>query len=396
MATTRPLRVLMLHHDPAGGHGGASHMAWRTADALAGRGHEVALAGTVPPAGRAPTGGGRTEAGRARRLGDRLPRNLAEAAAGAGWVPDVVHVTDLAYPDAAERGLALARSAGALFALSPATDPALWADGPAGRRLAAAADVVFALTPTERRALEGLGVAPDRLAHLGQGPQLGGRPEPARFRDRVGARGPLVLFLGRKLPTKGAQHLVAATPAILDRHPDATVVVAGPDPDAPARPRRAAAWRAFAAAGPHGGRALAALATGGLHDLGALGEADKHSALLAADVLCLPSVADAFPLAFVEAWWCRTPVVSGPFPGAREVVRHGVDGLVTTADAAGVAAAVLTLLDDPARRAAMAAAGLARARRELSWAAVAGDAELGYRRAALERRRAHPTTPTPT
>ena len=120
MATTHPLRVLMLHHDPAGGHGGASHMAWRTADALAGRGHEVALAGTVPPAGRRPAGdeagtrpdgnGGngtrrragddrteagrarrlgdrlprndRTEAARARRLGDRLPRNLAEAASG--------------------------------------------------------------------------------------------------------------------------------------------------------------------------------------------------------------------------------------------------------------------------------------------------------------------------
>ena len=49
----------MLHLDPGGGQGGATHMAWRTADALAARGHAVALAGTPParPGGR--TGSGR-------------------------------------------------------------------------------------------------------------------------------------------------------------------------------------------------------------------------------------------------------------------------------------------------------------------------------------------------
>lgn len=363
------MRILMLHHDGHGPLGGASHMAWQTADALARRGHDVAVAGTLLPGAdlspRAATScESRRKVRKAQRLGSDLPRSLAEAASRTGWVPDVVHVTDLVDPTAGRQALGWARAAEAVFAVTPATDPALWADAAAGREVARQADVVFALTPTEGRALEAAGVVPVRLAQLGQGPQLVGVPDPGGFRRRVGAHGPLVLFLGRKLPTKGYQHLIDATPAILDWHPDATIVVAGPDPTGAAR------------------RAVGAAGVLGLVDLGALDEVDKHSALAAADVLCLPSVADSFPLVFVEAWWCGTPVVSGPFPGASEVVREGVDGVVTTADARGVAVAVTGLLGDPARRTAMARAGRQRAEVELTWDAVAVDAERGYRQAA--------------
>jgi glycosyltransferase involved in cell wall biosynthesis len=335
----------MLHHDPNGAMGGARHMAWRTADALAARGHDVAVAGTGPARGLDPSRA-------ARRLGPGLPRSVGEAAERAGWVPEVVHVTDLADPTAASRGLALARSAGAIFALTPATDPALWSDWDAAGDLARQAAVVFTLTLTEARALAVLGVPPARIAPLGQGPQLEGRPDPDAFRARVGATGPLVLFLGRKLPSKGYQHLIRATPAIVERHPDATVVVAGPTPPSPGRPA-AAASRTFPAT-PRG-----------LRQLGPLDEVEKHSALVAADVLCLPTVADAFPLVFVEAWWCGTPVVSGPFPGAHEVVRDGVDGVITAADPAAVAAAVSGLLAEPDRREAMGRAGRHRAEAEL-------------------------------
>jgi glycosyltransferase involved in cell wall biosynthesis len=389
------VRVLMLHHDPAGGHGGASHMAWRTADALAGRGHDVAIAGTVPAGARRPDGGAPV----ARRLAGGIPRTLADVARATGWAPDVVHVTDLADATAATRGLALARSAGAAFALTPATDAALWSTPALAGRVARQADVVFALTPTERRALEALGVPTARLAHLGQGPQLTGTPDPDGFRARHGVRGPLVLFLGRKLPTKGHQHLIAAAPAILARHPATTVVVAGPEPRRPA-------VRRLASACASGLRHLAGLAlhhriaveASGLRELGPLDEGDKHSALAAADVLCLPSVADAFPLVFVEAWWCATPVVSGPFPGAGEVVRDGVDGLIAPADPAGVASAIDRLLAEPERRRAMGLAGRLRAETELSWDIVAADAERGYQRAARSGTRpsASPSTPTAT
>jgi glycosyltransferase involved in cell wall biosynthesis len=360
----------MLHHDPQGGLGGATHMAWRTADALTARGHDVAIAGTPPARGRHPAPAAPPMLGGERRacwLGPDLPASVGEVAGTTGWVPEVVHVTDLVDTHAAVRGLALADGAGALLAVTPATDAALWCDRAAGGALARQADVVFALTPSERRALEGAGVASERLAPLGQGPQLAGIPDPARFRARVGATGPLVLFLGRKLPTKGYQHLIAAAPTIRERHPEATIVVAGPEPSS------------SSGSGSGGGP------TADVTACGALGEVEKHSALVAADVLVLPSVADAFPLVFVEAWTCGVPVVSGPFPGAHEVVRDGVDGLIVAADPVAVAHAVNRLLDDPVRRRTMGRAGRHRAATELSWDAVAADAERGYRDAARTR-----------
>jgi glycosyltransferase involved in cell wall biosynthesis len=367
----------MLHHDPEGGLGGATHMAWRTADALAARGHDVALAGTPPARGRHPAPAAPPTLGaerRARWLGPDLPASVGQVAGTTGWVPEVVHVTDLVDPQAAVRGLALADGAGALLAVTPATDAVLWSDRAAGGALARQADVVFALTPSERRALEGAGVDPGRLAALGQGPQLAGIPDPARFRARVGARadGPLVLFLGRKLPTKGYQHLIAAAPTIRERHPEATIVVAGPEPSS------------SSGSGSGGGPCRPGVG-GEIVACGALDETEKYSALVAADVLVLPTVADAFPLVFVEAWTCGVPVVSGPFPGAHEVVRDGVDGLIVAADPVAVAHAVNQLLDDPVRRRTMGRAGRHRAATELSWDAVAADAERGYREAARTR-----------
>jgi glycosyltransferase involved in cell wall biosynthesis len=343
------MRILMAHHDPASELSGAGHMARRTADALAARGHDVLLSLGEPTR--------RPVVWRPEALATwayEVESAVGGAGLGGGWWPQVVHVTDLADPAAGVWGRGVADETGAVFAVTPATDAALWRDRELGAAIAREADVVFALTPTEGHTLAGLGVRPERIVPLGQGPQLSGRPDPTGFRDRVGATGALVLFLGRRLPTKGYQHLIAATPAIVSRHPGTTVVIAGPGD----------------------GRDEGAA---GLCQLGALDEAEKHSALVAADLLCLPTVADAFPLVFVEAWWCGTPVVSGPFPGAREVVRDGVDGVVVPADPESVAAAVNDLLADGARHRAMGRAGALRARSELGWDAVAAAAEHGYR-----------------
>ncbi len=131
---------------------------------------------------------------------------------------------------------------------------------------------------------------------------------------------------------------------------------------------------------------IAAASKGGtVLDLGTIDPVTKHDALAAADIVCLPSVADVFPLVFVEAWWCATPVVSGPFAGADEVVRHGVDGLVTAAEPDAVAAAVAGLLDDPRRRRAMGRAGSARAVRTLSWNHVARQLDAAYHTIANSR-----------
>lgn len=79
----------------------------------------------------------------------------------------------------------------------------------------------------------------------------------------------------------------------------------------------------------------------------------------AADIMVSPSSNDSQPNCMLEAMACGTPVVMGDIPSIREWVSHGRNGLlVPPRDPAALAAGMLTLLRDPARREAFAAMNL--------------------------------------
>lgn len=78
--------------------------------------------------------------------------------------------------------------------------------------------------------------------------------------------------------------------------------------------------------------------------VGALEPADVASCLRAADALVLPSEIEAFGLVLIEAMACGLPVVGPDTPGARVVVREGLDGFkIPPGDPARLAAALQTL-----------------------------------------------------
>jgi glycosyltransferase involved in cell wall biosynthesis len=80
------------------------------------------------------------------------------------------------------------------------------------------------------------------------------------------------------------------------------------------------------------------------------------------DVLVHAAELEPFGLVMVEAMLAGLPVVAPREGGPVEIVRDGVDGLlVDVTDAGAVAAAVLSLVGDPALRARMGAAGRERA-----------------------------------
>jgi glycosyltransferase involved in cell wall biosynthesis len=88
---------------------------------------------------------------------------------------------------------------------------------------------------------------------------------------------------------------------------------------------------------------------------------DVPALLQAADVFAMTSLSEAASLTVLEAMASHLPVVVTAVGGNPEMVRHGIDGLlVPRGDAVGAAAALLQILDDPARAAAMGAAGRAR------------------------------------
>jgi glycosyltransferase involved in cell wall biosynthesis len=131
--------------------------------------------------------------------------------------------------------------------------------------------------------------------------------------------------------------LLAAAPQILAAVPGATVAVVGNGPEeaalrAAADPR--VAFRPF--------RAPAA------------------RYLQALDVYVLPSGWEAFAIGLLEAQACGVPQVATDVGGTREAVVPETGLLVPPGDPAALAEAVVALLQDPQRRAAMGAASRAR------------------------------------
>jgi alpha-maltose-1-phosphate synthase len=91
-----------------------------------------------------------------------------------------------------------------------------------------------------------------------------------------------------------------------------------------------------------------------------------------ATVFACPSLYEPLGIVNLEAMACGTAVIASRTGGIPEVVQDGVTGLlVPPGDEAALAAALNSLLADPARAEAMGQAGRARAVAEFSWTTVA-------------------------
>lgn len=190
---------------------------------------------------------------------------------------------------------------------------------------------------------------------------------PAEAPPPLGER-PTVVTIGRIESTyKGHDVMVRAMAAVRRRLPEARWVVIG---DGALRPRIVALARA------------AGLDRDAAVFLGAVGDRERDEWLRRADVFAMPSRLPAdgrggegFGIAYMEANAHGVPVVAGAVAGALDAVDHGTTGLlVDPDDDAAVAGALLELLEDPGRRAALGAAGARRAR-EFAWPRVAAEVE---------------------
>ncbi len=188
------------------------------------------------------------------------------------------------------------------------------------------------------------------------------------------ANGPLLLFVGRIQPLKGADVAVRALAAMTD-HPGATLLIVG------------------GPSGPRGEDHLASLQKLvdelGLADRVRFEEPQPHELLStyyrAADVSVVPSRSESFGLVALESAACGTPVVAAAVGGLTTLVEDGRTGLVVDPSTPGAfAAAVSGVLADPLLAERLGTAAVVRARR-YTWAQAASLLRATYEELTAER-----------
>jgi glycosyltransferase involved in cell wall biosynthesis len=168
------------------------------------------------------------------------------------------------------------------------------------------------------------------LAHFSPGPGV----MPPEF--GVAGR-PVVTVLAAHRDFKGITHAVEAWPLVRASRPDARLLLVGSGNETESLRRQ--------------------VAVGGLTEdvIFAGARSDVVDILRASDVVLLPSIyGENLPTALIEAAGCAKPVVASRIGGIPDIVDDGRTGLLTPpGDAAAIARALLTLLDEPVRRKAI-------------------------------------------
>ncbi len=201
--------------------------------------------------------------------------------------------------------------------------------------LNASSRVLVRASPLIKR-LEQMGVDPSKITVTPSGVR---REELVKasgevFREKHSAERHVILYLGRLHPMKGPQYLIKALPAILNRIPDTTLILVGPDHQG---------YRLF----------LEGLAktlkvsrnvrfTGPIYDVG-----QKMEAYAACDVFCLPSGYEGTSQSIFQAMAQGKPVVATDVGGIPFQVSNGVEGLlVSYRDPSAISRSIVKLLED--------------------------------------------------
>ena len=170
----------------------------------------------------------------------------------------------------------------------------------------------------------------------------------------------LVIHVSNFRPVKRTDVVVELFRRIRERMP-ARLLLVGDGPDLPGACRRA--------------RNLGLAA-----DVEALGEQELVVPLLSiADLFLLPSSEESFGVAALESMACGTPVVASRVGGLPEVMVNGESGMLCDPDdVAGMAAAAIHLLTDPALHRRIASGGAERVRERFCSEAVVPRYEAFY------------------
>jgi phosphatidylinositol alpha-mannosyltransferase len=186
---------------------------------------------------------------------------------------------------------------------------------------------------------------------------------------------PTVLFVGRLEKRKGLRFLLRAWPMVLQRYPEARLVVVG-------RGRPLEGYKRFAA--------RQGWSPDDVLFAGYVSAEDLPYYYQACDVFCAPNTGqESFGVVLLEAMAAGAPIAASDIPGYRAVVANGEEGLLVERKNPGALAdGLCRLLGNPEQRARMRRAGQVKAR-NYDWPRIATQV-LEYYEEVLERREMEP------
>jgi glycosyltransferase involved in cell wall biosynthesis len=233
-------------------------------------------------------------------------------------------------------------------------------------------DAVLALTEHERTFIEQR-CARDNVHVVGVGvdPTMFRNADRGRIRDRYGiGDAPLVGYVGRMTAVKGVAILIEAMKIVWRTDSRVRLLLAGAG-----LPTGAGGQDDIA-------RTLAGLSEAERSRIiivGGFTDGEKAAIFDALDVFAMPSIAESFGIAYLEAWVCRKPVIGSRIGSTQCVIENGVDGLlVEPENPEDLAGAIRRLLSNRPLREQMGRAGCSKTISRFTWDAITDKVEHIY------------------
>ncbi len=170
-----------------------------------------------------------------------------------------------------------------------------------------------------------------------------------------------LLFVGRLVEKKGLRYLIDALPLIIEKHPNASLLIAGNGPEEDA-----------------GKEQVARLGLNDhVHFMGSITNNRLPAIYQSADVVIFPSVVadngdqEGFGLVLVEALGCECATVVSDLPAMQDIVIDGTSALVVPQkNVRQLANKVTTLLDHPALRRSLGKEGRNYVLKHYDWSRI--------------------------
>jgi glycosyltransferase involved in cell wall biosynthesis len=236
-----------------------------------------------------------------------------------------------------------------------------------GYRILKGARKVIALTETERKSYLSMGIAADRIVLLPNGVDISEYerlPPKGLFKAKYGIEADLkiVLYLGRMNISKGIALLIEAFEGMSSNLDDARLMIVGPD---------------------NGERDSLSSLVQSLHldgtvaFTGFVSDNDRRNALVDSEVLVIPRFL-GFPLTFLEACMCGTPIVTTRGGDELDWIDNQV-GLVVDYDSRQLREAIVRILSDRNLRNRFGEQGRRMAMERFDWQNIVAQLETVYK-----------------